>query len=121
MEASHARGLVKDGAQGNAAAFAHFDFAAPLPLCERGAPCRHRPGLEGTATCKAAQIAEQRSGHRADPGDSLDGVFQARKDFLNVGIEFGQLLLEKLQLRDHGADEQIEGMILTATSQASLG
>ena len=44
-------------------------------------------------------------------------MFQARKDFLNVGIEFGQLLLEKLQLRDHAADEQIEGRILRATRQ----
>jgi hypothetical protein len=30
MEASHAGGLIESGAQGNAAAFAHFDFAAPL-------------------------------------------------------------------------------------------
>ena len=30
MEASHTGGLIKSGAQGNAAALAHFDFAAPL-------------------------------------------------------------------------------------------
>jgi hypothetical protein len=27
---SHAGGLIKSGVQGNTAAFAHFDFAAPL-------------------------------------------------------------------------------------------
>jgi hypothetical protein len=32
MEASHASGLIKSGVQGNTAAFAHFDFAAPLAL-----------------------------------------------------------------------------------------
>jgi hypothetical protein len=37
--------------------------------------------------------------------------------FLDVGIEFGELLFEKLQLRDHGADEQIKGR----TPAAALG
>jgi hypothetical protein len=127
MEASHTGGLIESGAQGNAAAFAHFDFAAPLATFAHAGVHAGigQEGMEGTATCKAVQIAElggdQRPGDRAAPGDSLDGVFHARKEFLDVGIEFGQLLLEKLQLRDHGADEQIKGRILAAGSQASLG
>jgi len=43
--ASQPGGLIKSGVQGNTAAFAHFDFAAPLAVfCARGSPCRHRPG-----------------------------------------------------------------------------
>ena len=45
IEASHPGGLIKSGVRGNTAAFAHFDFAAPLAVfCAHGSPCRHRPG-----------------------------------------------------------------------------
>jgi hypothetical protein len=47
-------------------------------------------------------------------------VFHVRKEFLNMGIELGELPLEKLELCDHRADEQIESRILAAASQAFL-
>ena len=43
------------------------------------------------------------------------------EDFLNVGIEFGQLAFEKLLLCDHAAHQQIQSGILAAGSQAFLG
>ena len=47
-------------------------------------------------------------------------MFHARKEPLDVKIEFSELVFEELELCDHGADEQIKGRILAAGSQALL-
>jgi hypothetical protein len=87
MEPSHAGGLKKGSAQGNAAAFAHFDFAAPLATFSHAGvhTGAGQEGMEGTATCKASQITQlggnQRFGDRADTRDSLYGCSRREKSF----------------------------------------
>ena len=61
--------------------------------------------MDWAPTFKAAQITElrgdHRPGNRADARNSFDRVFHVRKEFLNMGIELGELPLEKLELCDH--------------------
>jgi hypothetical protein len=123
MLASHAGGLI----EGGAAAFIHFDFAAPLATLEH--PGVHagigHDGMERTPAFKALQIAQfggdQRPDNRADARHSFDRVFHAREEPLNVEVEFGELFFEELELCDHRANEQIKGGVLSIGTQTLLG
>ena len=85
METCHAGSLIESGAQDDAAAFAHFDFAAPLATFAHAGVHAGigQEGVEETMAGEAPQITEfggdQRSGDRADARNSLMGCSMREK------------------------------------------
>ena len=69
-------GLIQSGAQGDAAAFAHFNFAAPLATFAH--PGIHagigQQGMEGTVAREAAQITQFGSEPQPPQGQDLEEI-----------------------------------------------